>query len=265
KESKKFYRVKRDLEEITVTEKKKGDKVIEDKTIKVPKIKWCLMIHNKILDKVHDWPGKYIPIVVETGKEVNIKGQSKTRGMVRFAKEPQQMYNFWSSAYTEEIALIPKAPYLMTATMLGKNQTQWDLASEKNFPYLLYEADPRIAGGKPQREPPPVLSTAIANELVRMEHDIMSAMNIYQASLGDEGQEKSGKAILARQKQGTTGSYTYTDNFQSALIHSTKIILDLIPYVLDTERVIRILGDDDSEKEIPINARENAPFMANHQ
>ncbi len=266
KEDKTFYRVKRDLEIMTVTEKREGDQVIGEKTVKVPKVKWCLMIHNKILeDKIHDWPGKYIPIVVEIGKEVNIKGQAKTRGMVRFAIQPQQMYNYWSSTITEQVSLAPKAPYLLSAKMLGVNQPQWDSLNIKNYPYLLYEIDPANPMALPKREQPPQLSLALTNELMRTEHDIMSAMNIYKPDVGDQGPEKSGKAILARQKQGTTGSYSYTDNFHSALTHSTKIIVDLIPYVYDTERVIRILGDDDSEKEIPINARENAPFMGNYQ
>jgi len=265
KEDKTFYRVKRGDTELTVINKQKGDTVIKEKKVKRPKVRWCIMNGYEILDGPYDWAGKYIPIVVEIGKEVNIGGKQKTRGMVRFAKEPQQMYNYWSSAYTEGIALIPKSPYLATAKMIGPYQSQWDQANVKNFPYLLYEVDSNAPGSKPNREPPPMISTAMANELIRMEHDIMSAMNIYQASLGDEGQEKSGKAIVARQKQGSIGSYTYTDNFQTALIYSTKIILDLIPYVYDTERVIKILGDDDSEKEVPINARENAPFMGDFQ
>ena len=265
KEDKTFYKVKRGDTGLTVIKKQKDDKVIDEKKIKQPKVRWCIMNGHEILDGPHDWAGKYIPIVVEIGKEVNIGGKQKTRGMVRFAKEPQQMYNYWSSAVTEQIALAPKAPYLLSSKMLGPHQAQWDSANNRNYFYLLYEPDPTAPMAQPKREGPPQLSTALANELVRAEHDIMSAMNIYQASLGDEGQEKSGKAIIARQKQGSIGSYTYTDNFQTALVFSTKIVLDLIPYVYDTERIVKILGDDDSEKEVPINARENAPFMGNFQ
>jgi hypothetical protein len=120
--------------------------------------------------------------------------------------------------------------------------------------YLLYDADPTVPGSKPQREPPAQLSTAHAHELNRMEHDIMSAMGIYNASLGDQGQEKSGRAITARQRQGSIGSYTFTDKFGSALTYSTKVVIDLIPYVYDTERILRITGDDEKELTVPINA-----------
>ncbi|CAN8141070.1 Portal protein [uncultured Thiomicrorhabdus sp.] len=139
------------------------------------------------------------------------------------------------------------------------------MANKKNFMYLMVDADPQMAGMMPKREQPPQMSTAVSAELMRMEHDIMSAMGIYQASLGDSGQEKSGRAIHARQRQGSTGSYTYTDNFGTALIHSMKIIVDLIPYVYDTERVIRIRGEDDVEMPVPINARPGAGVMQQQQ
>lgn len=267
KEKRTFYRVQRTVNGIpsimTIPAEKAGieDEVVEVKEVDQPQVKWCKMIYSEVIDGPHDWPSKYIPIIVEIGKENNIRGQSKTRGMVRHAKTPQRMYNFWSSSVTEQIALAPKSPYLTTARMIGKYQTQWDQANIKNFPYLLFDADPDGPSLAPRRESPPQLSTAVASELMRMEHDIMSAMGIYQASIGDEGEERSGRAILARQKQGSIGSYSYTDNFHSALIYSTKVILDLISYVYDTERIIRIRGEDGTEQAIPINARPDTGVM----
>lgn len=238
-----------------------SDEVIEKKVVKVPVIKWAMMTAGEIIphpdtdEKINKWPGKYIPIIVELGKTVNIQGEEKSRGMVRHARTPQQMYNYFSSVTTEQALLIPKAPYLMTATMMGKYQSMWDQANTRNFMYLLYDADPAAPTGMPKREIPPQLSTAYAEIKAQMEHDIMSGMGIYQASLGDAGQEKSGRAILARQRQGNIGSYTFTDKFQSSYVYSTKVIIDLIPYVYDTEMVMRIRGEDDVEKTVPINAR----------
>jgi len=106
------------------------------------------------------------------------------------------------------------------------------------------------------------MSTAIAHILNQMEHDIMSGMGLYQASLGDEGEEKSGKAILARQRQGNIGSYTFTDNFETSYIYSNKIVIDLIPYVVDTERILRMRGEDDVESTVPVNALPGQPIMS---
>jgi len=265
KKEKTFYRIEKDGTEYTVSEDKISEEdmpfISNEKKAKVPQVMWCKMIHNNILDGPHLWPSKYIPIVYEIGKETWIGGVSKTKGMVRPAKTPQEMYNYWSSSVTEQIALAPKAPYLITSNMLGPHQKMWEDANIKNVPYLLYESDINSPALYPKREPPPQLSPAVAHELARMEHDIMSAMGIYQASLGDEGSEKSGKAILARQHQGSIGSFVYTDNFQTALIYSTKIVMDLIPHVYDTERIIRIIGADGGEKAVPINMRAQSPLM----
>jgi len=265
KVEKTFYRVERVVDgiptEMTVIQPAETDRIIEERKVKRPQVKWCKMIYNEVLDGPNDWPSKYIPIVIETGKEINIDGQGKTRGMVRFAKEPQRMYNYWSSASTEQVALAPKSPYLVTGKMIAAHQTQWDQAAIKNFMYLLYDPDLTAPTLFPKRENPPQLSTAIAAELGRMEHDIMSAMNIYAAMLGDEGQEKSGKAIIARQRQGNIGSYSYTDSFHVALTYSAKILIDLIPYVYDTERIARIRGEDDIERNVALNAREGAPIL----
>uniref|UniRef100_A0A6M3K7T7 Putative P22-like portal protein n=1 Tax=viral metagenome TaxID=1070528 RepID=A0A6M3K7T7_9ZZZZ len=265
KVEKTFYRVERVVDgvpiEMTVKEQGEGDLLIEEKKVKRPGVKWCNMIYNKVLEGPHDWPSKYIPIVIETGKEVNIAGQSKTRGMPRFAKDAQRMYDYFASASAESVALVPKVPYLVTPKMIGNHQSQWDQAATKNFMYLLYDADPLAPTLYPKREMPPQLSTAIAAELGRMEHDIMSAMNIYRESLGDESQAKSGTAINARQRQGNTGSYSYTDSFHVALTYSSKILIDLAPYVYDTERITRIRGEDDVERDVAINAREGAPIL----
>lgn len=232
-----------------------NDIVEQSKKVKRTVLKRCLMTASDIIEQPTEWPTTRIPIVFEVGKTVNVDGQDKHRGMVRHTKTPIQMYNYWSSSVTEQIALSPKAPYLITPKMLdGFQNGWWDQANVRNFAYLPYNPDPLAPGGRPSREVPAQLSTAIASELARMEHDIMSAMGIYESSLGDSGQEKSGRAIMARQKQGNLGSYTFTDNFQTALTYSIRVIVELIPYVYDTERVVRILGDDMTERTIPINA-----------
>ena len=265
KVSETFCRVKRVINEIETVktikkeELQEGDEIIEEKSAGVTRVKYCKLIHDKIITGPIELPTKHIPVVIETGKEINIQGKSKKRGMIRHAKTPQQMYNYWSSSQTETIALSPKAPYLATAKMIGNyKDAMWDRANITNFVYLLYDIDPMSPNAYPRREPPPQLSPAMAVELNRMEHDIMSAMNIYKASLGDEGSEDSGKAIYARQKQGSTGSYVYTDNFNAALTYSMKVLISLLPYIYDTERIIRIRGADDVEAVVPINARPDA-------
>jgi hypothetical protein len=43
--------------------------------------------------------------------------------------------------------------------------------------------------------------------------DIKSVTGQYNASLGQTSNERSGKAILARQRESDTGTYHYVDNY----------------------------------------------------
>lgn len=255
------YRVERNGTLSTVWELNKNEIAIKEKEVNHPKIRWCKMVASEILEgPFDDWPGKYIPIVSEIGIETNINGVQKTRGMTRFAKEPQQRYNYWASAESEQVGSV-KEPYLMTPKMMGKHQSQWDLAATKNYKYLFVEPDSRMAGSWPKREAPQQVSTATLAAKEGMEHDIMSAMNVYRASLGDEGSEISGKAINARTNQSNISGYNYTDMFEYALIYSAKVLIDIIPYIYDSEQIIRIRGEDGSERRVPINARPDSPIM----
>jgi len=261
KGTKTAYRVDRDGTQRTVWELNEGEVALKTKEVNHPKVRWCKMVANEIIEgPVDDWPGKYIPIISELGLETNINGVQKTRGMVRFAKEPQQMYNYWTSAEAEQIQSV-REPYMMTPTMMGAHQAQWDLSATKNYKYLFFEADPKISGGRPFRENPQQVSTAMLAAKEGMEHDIMSAMNVYRASLGDQGSEVSGRAIMARTAQANISGYNYTDMFEYALIYSAKVLIDIIPHVYDSERIIRIRGEGDTERSVPINARPESPIM----
>ena len=183
--------------------------------------------------------------------------------MTRYSKDPQRMYNYWNSANTEMIALQPKFPYMVTSSMISKHQKQWDQASTKNYFYLLFDADPDMPGAMPKREAPPQISSAITAELARCEHDIDSSMGLYESFAGEASQERSGRAIVARQSRGSLGLYPFVDHFGMALTHSTRVLIGLIPFVYDTERVVRIIGEEDEELNVPLNASQpNLPGVS---
>jgi hypothetical protein len=207
----------------------------------------------EVLEK-KKWAGRFIPIVPVYGKRINIEGQDKYRGVVRFSKDAQRVYNYMRSTLVEAVALTPKAPYMATPKMIEGFEQQWKKAHTKNYPVLMYNVDASApGGGKPSREPPIEVQAGLYAEVKQSDYDIQATTGMYKPSLGAEGREESGKAILARQREGDVGTFAFVDNLSRALKHTGEILVDLIPRIYDTERQVRILGADGNEDFVVLN------------
>jgi len=203
------------------------------------KIKWYLLSGNKVLDE-KDWVGKkYIPIIPIWGKELNVGGKRKVRGLIRNAKDPQRMYNYWNSCDTETVALAPKTPYLATPKQVAGHEAQWKEAHRKNFPYLLVNTDAN-APGWPHREAPPQVSSAMVEKIQGADQEIRDTMGLQKASLGMQSNERSGVAIQERKKEGDVGTFAFIDNLARSIEHLGRVLVDVAPGVLDTERIVRL-------------------------
>jgi hypothetical protein len=105
----------------------------------------------------------------------------------------------------------------------------------------------------PQRQTfePPIQ----AMSMLRMQSadDLKATTGIYDASLGARSNEQSGRAILARQKEGDVANFHYADNLARAIKHLGRILVDLIPKIYDAPRVLRIIGKEEEERIVAIN------------
>ncbi len=221
------------------------------------KIMWAKMTGGEVLEGPREWmPGaRYIPVVPVAGFELNVEGEIHQWGLVRYAKDPQQAYNFTRTKEIETIALAPKSPWIGTKRMFEGFENMWAQANGKAFSYLPYNPDPQAAGQAPQRIAPPATNSAITNSSLQAVDEIKSVVGIYDASLGQKSNETSGKAILARQRESDTATFTYIDNLSRAIRLLGKVLIDLIPRVYDSERIVRVLGVDGSEKQVQVNRR----------
>jgi hypothetical protein len=157
------------------------------------------------------------------------------------------------SAQTEAVALQPKAPFIGTRKNFEKYAGEWSQANRKNAPFLPYDPDVLNGGQAPMRVQPATTAPGITEGLRIAQEDLQATTGIYNSSLGAESNETSGKAITARQREGDTGTYVYVENFGQAIAHTGRIIVDLIPHVYDTERELRIIGEDGKEEVVKIN------------
>jgi hypothetical protein len=211
-----------------------------------------LLTAGSVLEGPTEWPGMHIPIVPVLGEEVRIGREVYRHGVVRYARDPQRMVNYYASADAEVVALQPKAPWLGTVKQFQNNEDLWETANTQNHSRLIYTPDP-LAPGPPQRIAPPVASQAIQIGKTQALEDMKRVIGIYDSGLGQKSNETSGVAIQARDRQSDTGTFVYIDNFNMAVQRTGQILLDLIPHIYDTERRIRIIGADGSENLVDIN------------
>ena len=69
-------------------------------------------------------------------------------------------------------------------------------------------------------------------------------IGLYDASLGARSNETSGRAIMARQREGDVSTFHFIDNVRRSIRHTGRILLDLIPRVYTGQRIVRVLGED---------------------
>jgi hypothetical protein len=208
------------------------------------KVKWCKMTAMQILEE-KEWAGKYIPVVPCYGAQVVIEGKRKKYGLVRFAKDPQRMFNFWRTATTESIALAPKAKWLMAEGQDEGHENEWALANIKSSPVLRYKQKdidgvPAAPPTRLQPEPPPIGIMQAATEI---SNDLQTVLGIFDPSQQMPG-NMSGKALQGQQQQVDLSNFHFYDNMTRSIKQTGKIILDLIPKIYDTQRVLRIIGVD---------------------
>lgn len=220
---------------------------------RVPQVKWAKITGGEVLEGPLDVPSRYIPVVAVTGEEWPV-GEAVYRSSVhRFAKDAQQLYNMSRTTNAEVIALQSKAPYLVTTKQVDGLEKLWGQANNANRPYLPYNPDP-LAPGRPAREQPPVPSAAYLSEIHIAAEDMKATTGIHDASLGARSNETSGVAIQQRQFEAEQSNSIYADNTAKAVARAGRILVDMIPRVYDTHRVVRVLGEDGEEKMETINA-----------
>lgn len=202
---------------------------------------------SEILE-TNEWAGKYIPIIPVYGDEVNVEGKRHFISLIRFAKDAQQMHNFWRTASTELVALAPKAPYIGKVGSFDTDSDKWATANTDTHAYIEFDGD--VA---PQRQMFAGVPAGALQEAMNASDDMKSIMGLYDASMGARSNETSGKAIIARQREGDNSTFHFIDNLTRAIRQVGRICGDLIPKIYSDERMIRTIGEDGTNEQVKVN------------
>lgn len=220
-------------------------------------ITWNKVSGFEVLDK-KEWAGRYIPIVPVYGNMMIDEGKIDRFGLVRFGKDPQRMINFWQTAITESLALAPKAKWLMAEGQDEGHEAEWMTANVNSRATLRYKSTDVEGRAVPppqrlQPEPPP---EGLITAAMGASSNLQKVVGIFDPAMRNSG-NVSGKALNAERQQSDNSNFHFYDNLTRSIKHTGRIILDLIPHIYDTERVLRIIGDDERPKLITINEKKD--------
>ncbi|HKQ43849.1 MAG TPA: portal protein [Rhizomicrobium sp.] len=224
-----------------------GVVVLGERTALRHKVTQTVLTGAEVLEK-NDWAGKYIPIVPVYGDEVNVEGKRYFRSLIREAKDAQRMLNYWRTASTELTALAPRVPFIGRKGTFKSDARKWATINNQNHAFVEYDGET-----PPQRQP---LDSGRAigaiQEALNAQDDMKAILGMYDASLGARSNETSGRAILARQREGDTSNFHFIDNLSRAIEHGGRILIDLIPTVYSGARMIRVLGADNKPSTVQL-------------
>ena len=221
----------------------------------IPVVMQYVINGAEVLEPPVKWDGSTIPIVMVTGLEMVVRGKRKIFSMTRFARDPQQLLNFYKTMEAETISLAPKPKYVGAVGQFKTKRKDWQRANTDNAAYLEY--DPVAVGDKLVGEPqwrtfdPPVQALAIGAAAAA--DDIKASTGYFDPSLGQQKGDQSGVAIGKLQRQGDVSNFHFMDNLARAIKRGGRILVDLIPKKYDTAREVRIIGADQKQRIVKVN------------
>ncbi len=218
-----------------------------------------LMTGVEVLEE-EEWPGSTIPICPVWGEEIFHKGRRYFKSMIRDARDPQAMFNFWRSATTELVALAPRAPWVGPVGFVPKgHEAKWSSANTRSHAFLEY--DPSAGGSPPRREAFAGVPAGALQEAMNASDDIKAITGIYDSSLGARSNETSGRAIMAREAQGDVANFHFKDNLARAIGYAGRVLVEIIPSIYSPRETIRILGEDSKEKVVRLTMEDGGSVL----
>jgi hypothetical protein len=219
------------------------------------KVTWTMVVGDEIVDE-QDTAYNFIPIVPLIGEEIVVDGILDRRGHTRALKDAQRMYNYNASAAVEFGALQTRIPWLVNPQAIEGFEDYWSTANIVDHAYLPWNKinETGVEGNDPpQRIEPPQTAPIFMEGMQVAENQMQLASGQYDAQMGAPSNERTGIAIQERQRQGDKATYHFIDQLGIAIAYTGRILVDLIPKVYDTKRVIQILGEDGTRTQVQVD------------
>jgi len=233
----------------------------QERVSQIPQLMWCKATAGAIIERTKIMC-RWIPVFPVWGNEVDIQGKVYRSGIIRDAKDPAQMYNFWMTSATEEVSLRPKSPFIGAEGQFEDHEEDWGQANNRSFAYLEYK--PVALNGTlappPQRSPMADVPVGMLQMAMHASDNIKAVTGLFDSSLGARSNATSGVQERAQQRQGDTANFHYTDNLNRSIRHCGRCLIDMIPHYYDAKRVVRLMKEDGTIDSAEVNVQKVDPI-----
>lgn len=232
-----------------------GIEIVKERDVDDYKVEWFTIAGGQQILATYDWPGPIIPVIIIPGEDMILDGKRIYQGLTRHARDAQSMLNFGMTQQAIHLSLTPKAPWVIAEGQVEGYENIWRDANQKNYSYLPYK--PVTIGESmappPQRTAPSMPDAGWDRWCQTMIAMIKSTIGMYEQSLGQKGNETSGRAITAREKQGDTATFNFVDNLSRGIAMTGRIFQYAFPVYYDTQQMVQVVNPDDTRKMVMIN------------
>lgn len=223
----------------------------------------------EIIDEV-PWAGTRIPIISCLGPERwTVEGNAPKRellSMVRFARDPQMLYDFLATQECEEAGMVPKTAFVGAKGQFESDKETWEELNK--VPHAFVQYDIIIDGATGETLPAPSRAQYVANfEQYELAKD--AAARSLQASMGisplpdaaARRNQKSGVALEKIDNMESLGSYHFVDRYENCFLYNMGWqINELISPILDTQREMPIALPDGKRKVMQLVGKTSHPI-----
>lgn len=203
------------------------------------------------LDEAQETVFEWIPLIPAYANFNIVDNKIIYHGVIEKLLDAQRVHNYVMSRYVGDVALSPKPKLWMTPEQAAGHTQKLATMNTNNDPVALYN---HIEGQQPPYRDGGALPSPALSELSAITTTaITQASGLFASNMGDNPSLQSGVAIEQLQERGDTGTIDYFQSLEVAICHTAKIIVNAIPKVYDSERLVRILYEDGTHDMLTLN------------
>lgn len=196
-----------------------------------------------------------LPVVPAFGHFKIIDGNVHYKGFVEPLMDTQRVFNYVKSREVETAALSPRSAYWMTEAMAAGHESELATMNTDSDPVRFFNPDPEMQGVVPQMSQSAAVDQGMMMLSGTMAQQIQASAGLFGINQGNMNGNMSGVAIQSLQNKGDNGTAHWFSAMETAITYTAKVLINAIPKVYDSERQVRVLGEDGTDEMITLNER----------